>query len=83
MSANKTKPEAVATIELDREDCARGTIRVEHTTEGWEVDCLTPEGERLEGNLPAFETRDLALDAIEETWGALNVWKLQWIEATS
>jgi len=78
----RPNPEAVATIELDREDAARGFVRVERTSEGWEVDVLTPEGDRLEGNLPAFKTRDLALDAIYDTWGRdpLNLWKLEYID---
>jgi hypothetical protein len=73
-----TEPETVATIMLDRPDCARGEIRMQRTSEGWEVDCLTPEGERQEANLPAFQTRMEAIDAIESTWDRAT-WDLQWL----
>jgi hypothetical protein len=69
---------AVATIELDRPDNARGFVRVGRTSEGWEVDCLTPEGDREEGMLPAFRTREEALDAIAASWGR-GPWGLEWI----
>jgi len=69
---------AVATIQLDRDDNKRGFIRVGQTAEGWEVDCLTPDNVREEGHLPAFPTRDQALDAIAATWG--HGWGLDWIE---
>lgn len=73
---------AVATIRLDREDDERGTIRVGRTEEGWEVDCETPEGEIEEGSLPAFKTRQEALDAIHDSWGRdpLGLWDLRWID---
>lgn len=73
----KYEPEVVATIILDREDAARGEIRICKTAEGFEVDCLTPEGDREEGLLPAFATRMEAIDAIEATWG--RGWGLEWL----
>lgn len=75
----RPNPEAVATIQLDRTDNARGFIRVGQTAEGWEVDCLTPENVREEGQLPAFPTREEALDAIEASWGR-GPWDLEWID---
>lgn len=67
----------VATIELDREDCARGTIRLISTSEGIEVECYTPDGVESPA-LPAFASEQDALDAIEASWGP-GPWDLQWI----
>ena len=78
----ETRMIAVATIQLDRDDDARGFIRVGQTAEGWEVDCLTPDGVVETGALPAFRTRKEALDAIDSSWGRdrMQVWNLEWIE---
>lgn len=72
-------PKAVASIALDREDCARGFIRIGETGEGFEVDCLTPENDIETPALPAFASREEAIDAIEASWGR-GPWDLQWID---
>lgn len=69
---------AVATIRLDRPDRRRGCIRIGQTTEGWEVDCLTPDNIIEPASLPAFPAREQALDAIQASWGH-GPWDLRWI----
>ena len=44
-----------------------------------EVDCLTPENDVEPAALPAFETREQAMDAIEASWGR-GPWDLQWVD---
>jgi hypothetical protein len=75
----ENKMVAVASIALDRPDNRRGWIRVGETSEGWEVDCLTPENDVEPAALQAFETREQAMDAIDASWGR-GPWDLQWVD---
>lgn len=68
---------AIATIELDREDRARGTIRLVSTIEGIEVEVDTPDGVESPA-LPAFATEAEARQAVDDSWSR-GPWDLQWI----
>ena len=66
----------VASIELDREDRARGTIWLAYDHPGVSVEVQTPDGVEHPG-LPVFRTEIEARTAIDDSWGR-GPWDLQW-----
>ena len=70
----------VASIRLDREDRARGTIWLIEENPGISVEVRTPDGIE-HPSLPLFHTEWEARCAIQDSWG-VGPWDLQWDGAT-